>query len=469
MKLKSITIGGFKNIERTRIELGRVTALISPNNFGKSNFFQGMEFALAFMDTGERSRLQLGSWQEAFPLIPGTQGSPFMFEVEAHDPDLEEYQYFRYGFSFNWSMDEKPRIVDEWLDMRQTESVKYTKFLKRDEGAYRKAKETNAFRQMILGDLQLALDSLSTIDDLAYGKVIGYLKHLSIASNSGLKHAIGSVEAIVPHSALSLSKEISDRLSALSQANPEKFGMYRRLVVALFPEIKDLEIRSASFEHGSKYRQGYHLDDDERYPSEVSEAPPVKWQNNIYKVFLKDSRFDMPVGLSMLSYGTQRILWMLTFLFDEKPEAQLIILEDIEACLHPRLFKRILELCNEQLGDACLLFSSYSPNLVEYVDLENVYIGVPSKYGVADFKAISKMKAKALLKVAQSHGLSASGYLFSLLEGDVKSNAILERYLQVSQPNTETVAALREAERLIRDPKAKRYNNVEDFLRELKT
>lgn len=40
--------------------------------------------------------------------------------------------------------------------------------------------------------------------------------------------------------------------------------------------------------------------------------------------------------------------------------------------------------------------------------------------------------------------------------------------LKVNQPNQETVQALLEAERLSRDPKARRYSDVEEALRELK-
>jgi DNA-damage-inducible protein J len=40
--------------------------------------------------------------------------------------------------------------------------------------------------------------------------------------------------------------------------------------------------------------------------------------------------------------------------------------------------------------------------------------------------------------------------------------------VKVDRPNKETIAAMREAERLAHDPKAKRYSDVEEALRELK-
>lgn len=45
MEVKNITIGGFKNLAKTKIELNKITALVSPNNYGKSNFLLAINFA----------------------------------------------------------------------------------------------------------------------------------------------------------------------------------------------------------------------------------------------------------------------------------------------------------------------------------------------------------------------------------------------------------------------------------------
>ena len=40
--------------------------------------------------------------------------------------------------------------------------------------------------------------------------------------------------------------------------------------------------------------------------------------------------------------------------------------------------------------------------------------------------------------------------------------------VKLDQPNKETIAAMLEAERIVRDPNVKRYSDVEEALRELK-
>lgn len=49
MKLKSITVGGFKNIARTKLLLDRVIAVVSPNNYGKSNLLEAIDFGTDFI------------------------------------------------------------------------------------------------------------------------------------------------------------------------------------------------------------------------------------------------------------------------------------------------------------------------------------------------------------------------------------------------------------------------------------
>ena len=49
----------------------------------------------------------------------------------------------------------------------------------------------------------------------------------------------------------------------------------------------------------------------------------------------------------------------------------------------------------------------------------------------------------------------------SVREGRIPFN------ISLNQPNKETIAAMMEAERILKDPNAKRYDNVEDLFRDL--
>ena len=70
-------------------------------------------------------------------------GKEYKFVVEFDDPELEQYRFVRYGFSFIWYNDQETGavITDEQIEMRATESVRYTAYLKRDKGNIERVKQ----------------------------------------------------------------------------------------------------------------------------------------------------------------------------------------------------------------------------------------------------------------------------------------------------------------------------------------
>ena len=436
MKIKSISIGGFKNLKQTRIEVDRITALVSPNNFGKSNFLQGIDFALTFLSAGEKSRKMMTSWKKGIPLNSNCADDPFFFEVEFHEPSLGEYQYVRYGFSFTWMRDDASgqRIVDEWLEMRESESVKYTRYLKRNEGHYRKAKSTNAFRNITLGDYQLAVDTLSSIDDIAYTLVLDRIKHLSFKTCSSLDmdthYQDVPFELDEPGIPLSYTNDIPKLLNALKETNPERFSLFKEAITTLFPEITDVEVVKARFDAPQGLIKMFSMKNGDGLQSNDTEIPPFKWKNEIQKIFVTTKHMNQPMDITMLSAGTKRLFWIMTILFSSNSDTHLIGIEELETSIHPRLLKQTLELLNEHLGDISLLITSHSPYLVQYLRLERIYIGLPDETGLASFQNIAKNKAKSLVGTSQDLGLSVGEYLFDLMTGDSKSSLILKHFIK---------------------------------------
>ncbi|HQE69981.1 MAG TPA: AAA family ATPase, partial [Atopobiaceae bacterium] len=56
MRLLGLTVGGFRNVAKTTIELGGITAFVSPNNYGKSNLLDAIDFATTFINESPRTR-----------------------------------------------------------------------------------------------------------------------------------------------------------------------------------------------------------------------------------------------------------------------------------------------------------------------------------------------------------------------------------------------------------------------------
>ena len=64
---------------------------------------------------------------------------------------------------------------------------------------------------------------------------------------------------------------------------------------------------------------------------------------------------------------------------------------------------------------------------------EKIYIGLPNKDGVAEFRRISKGKVKLLLSKAREMEISVGEYIFEMLSGDLDDYQILESFLEVSE------------------------------------
>ena len=49
MKIKSITVGNFKNIAETKLDLNQMVAIVSTNNYGKSNLLESINFGFDYI------------------------------------------------------------------------------------------------------------------------------------------------------------------------------------------------------------------------------------------------------------------------------------------------------------------------------------------------------------------------------------------------------------------------------------
>lgn len=113
-------------------------------------------------------------------MSPELAGKEYKFVVEFDDPELKQYRFVRYGFSFIWYNDQETGavITDEQIEMRATESVRYTAYLKRDKGQYKAGKTKTGFRKIALAEDVLAVDIISSFDDVEITSTIRKIKKL---------------------------------------------------------------------------------------------------------------------------------------------------------------------------------------------------------------------------------------------------------------------------------------------------
>lgn len=440
MEINSISVSGYKNIRNTKLEMGNICALVSANNYGKSNLIEAIDFGFDFLHASRKDRKNMMSWIKGIPLCSAMQDDEFSFEIKFHDDSLKEYQYVRYGFSFRWHRDDQTGdvITNEWIEARENTSVRYNSFLKRKEGKYRKSKDTIAFRKIELDNLQLAIDVLILIEDIDIAKVIKSINSINyrICASLDLRNRyLPSPIEYIEDEEDSIRFDDSDvpkALYVLKKKNPELYEMFEDAVYTLFPEFSSINLNEFTIsdqivQKAIEFQIGKSETNDENI-----EEIPFKVREHIYRLFVKNVHMNQPMSMANMSTGTKRIVWLLANAFIANLfKTGIVAIEEIETSIHPRMIKNLLEELNEVLGAAPLVVSSHSPYLIQYLKPEKIYIGVPSEDGVATFKRIQPNKVKSLIVNARKRGLSVGEYIFELLSGDSDSFEILNGYLEV--------------------------------------
>ena len=96
MRIKRITIGNFKNLAETTLDLTRMIALVSTNNYGKSNLLEAIRFGFDFISASPKERNTMMRWRRGIPLSPELAGKEYKFVIEFDDPELNQYRFVRY-------------------------------------------------------------------------------------------------------------------------------------------------------------------------------------------------------------------------------------------------------------------------------------------------------------------------------------------------------------------------------------
>ncbi len=441
MKLLSITVSGFKNIKKTKLRTDGIISIVSPNNYGKSNLLDAIDFGIDFISSSPKDRQKMMAWTRGIPISRTLSQEDFYFEIEFYDPSLAEYQYVRYGYTFSWYKDDSSgqRILDEWLDARPNESVRYTSFLKRAENKYRKSKETISYRKIKVDNNQLIVELLAA-QNIPLQKVASSINkidyHICSSLDLGDRFQSMPIEYAGSPSEDGIAfddEDVPRALYHLKQSNPEKYSLFLEAIFTLFPEFTDLKVQAYELK---KEELGLDLNETSQKVAESdgkneSSVVPFRIRDELYRILINDKNLNQPINMSLMSTGTKRIMWLLANVFIASTKHYLCIgIEELETSIHPKLLKALLEILDETLDDTTLIISSHSPYLIQYFKPEKIYIGVPTHDGTACFKSIKASNIKNMLKLAADHDMPIGEYLFELMTGDQDSAEVLSFFLE---------------------------------------
>ena len=422
ISLSKITIKGFGNIDSVTLDLQQITALLAPNNYGKSNVLNAIGFGVGFIHQLPDYRQKMMGFEPGISVNKFIAGKPFSFEIEGC---VDENTDFQYGYSFVWKRYRKTEdgvvstggsIVSEFLKIKTKtgEKPKYTTLVNRNApnvARYMPSQTGRCDKELAIDDNELVLIKLSNYDDLFYHQFIQAIKSIWVVDADYLTDPIEyfAVKMVVKdekHKYLS-GGQIATYLYNLKTKDPDTYALLLSAITLLIPTIETIEPVVIT---ANKLK----VDDDAPY-----EFPDQ------YELIVKEKYNNQQTRFQYLSTGSMKLLYLLTTIIRASREGvQLLLVEELENSIHPSLLQALLDVLNSFLDNTKLLFTSHSPNLLKYLAAPQLYVGLPSDKGEADFRTIKPSKVKQVLQIAGAGEMAFGEYLFDLMQ-DIESDPSL--------------------------------------------
>lgn len=410
MRIQAVAIGGFKNISNVRLSLERITALVSLNNFGKSNVLTAIGCGLDFINRSVADKKEMMSNTNFIPLNKNMFGHNFCFELDMlTNIEGEEYQVI-YGYEFAWKTDEikEPYIVSEYLKYRPTSSgQKYTQLINRDEtkSLYKSSETGRCSSKIKVGSIELVVNKLLAYDGIFLASLIQKINSLKFYMENHLDaKSFYQPDPILRKGLDDVAITASNLprvVYRLNEDHKEKFELLLDVYRELFPNVKDVIVK----------RFKINADNDP-----LPDDAPFVITNDLYMLFVKDERLMQPIDFAMMSDGAKRVFMILVKLvLADVSKVSLIAIEEPENSVHPSLFQEYVQIISQLVSDCKVIITSHSPYIVSYLEPSWIYVGINTNPGVADFYTFKKSGQKALKSDSERFNMSMGDYLFSLL------------------------------------------------------
>ncbi|KAA6327676.1 hypothetical protein EZS27_023357 [termite gut metagenome] len=427
MTIDTIKIGGITNIGETILSLDGMSALIAPNNYGKSNVLKAIRFGIDFMGGSTKRKKSQMNFRPVIPINVQLEGSSFSFEIEGSlvwDKNLYNYLY---GYSFEWAKtkehDKGARIVEEHLKLKEEHESKYKSYISRNEAlsCYLTSSTGHCSKTLPLMNDQLAINKLNNFDELFYVGVIHILNSLEIAQINTLENPdqyfnlITSDDDINEYSlAFPKNAKIGFFMNSLKKLDPDRYALLKNAVLDLLPNIEDFDPIQVELKKEN---------------NETENKLPFRLPDTFYDIQVKEIYNNQYTSIGNISSGCKKILYVLTLtLAAEINKIPLITFEELENSVHSRLLQNLLTTLSVLSGDTKILITSHSPYLVKYLKPNQLKLGLPNSKGTAEFKELKAAKINKLLRLASAEETSLGEYLFDLMLNATEDTGLLDEY-----------------------------------------
>ncbi len=422
MKIQRVKIDGYKNLSNVDISFGRLTAIVSCNNFGKSNYLKGINFGISFIKANLGTKSMMLTSKNSMPFNKSNFGKNFYFEIETKISKEGKPYNAIYSFEVSWGYkeNESPKIISECLKIKNDDiHQKYTIVINRNsnECLYKTSLSGRCTTKLNVEELELAINKLKAFDDLFYVDLINKINNISLYMEDTLdpRNMYNPDPVILKDigNVMFMVQNLPRVLYKLKESNKDKYELIENTFISLFPDIEELNVQEIKVNTSN-----VKLPDDS----------PLTFSDSIYLLAVKDKNLVTTLSFEEMSDGAKRILVLLTrIVLAEMSNVSLIAVEEPENSIHPSLLNSYIQIIAELLDDSKLIFTSHSPYIINFLSNECIYAGISDKEGGAKFK---KVKMKSLNKAASQVGSLIGDYLFSLISDQNSESSLINDYLE---------------------------------------
>ena len=296
--------------------------------------------------------------------------------------------------------------------MKSDDDLKFRSYINREDTnvAYYLASPTGrCSKQLLVDNNILALNKLANFDDLFYIDSIRQLNRLDVREIGTLQHPDNLFNMIAPDddvNELSLDypreSKVGYYLNSLKKLAPNKYELLKDVVTGLLVTIEDFE--------------PVQIDLRKDVEEEETKDLPFRLPETFYDVRVKERYNNQYTSISRISSGSKKIFFILTLVIAaEINKIPLLLLEELENSVHPRLLQNLLTAIVQLAGDTKVLITSHSPYLIKYLEPTKMKFGIPTELGVADFRSLKPNKVAKVLKNASAEEVSVGEYMFEML------------------------------------------------------
>lgn len=400
MTINGFVIEGISNICSLRLDVEGLNALVAPNGYGKSNVLRAIGFGIAFLSATEQEKIQMMR-SRYVPINGNMYRKDFRFEIfGSMIMDGQEMEY-QYGYMFEWATDDKEgRITSEWLRVKRSTDQRMRQVISRPsekDCTILPSPTGRCSKAFEVSSVQLALSAIAVRPDMFLNSIAAQMTSMQIPNLETLDN---------PESYFSVDGERGirmlggDTLSAylykLKSTDQDNYSMLIDGLLQLLPGIEEFSPEVITLADG---------------------------QSKIYDIRVKEKFNLQPTSVRLLSSGSKRIIFLFTLcVAAQKQNIPMIMLEEPENSVHPRLMENLLLAMQNYASNTKILITSHSPYLMRYLQPQQMYFGLPKADGIAHFAQVNPSKMKYLYRYAGDMELTFGEFMFDFML-DIENDA----------------------------------------------